>query len=81
MLQPLLGGCTLSAWNMARKFMTKFFGIVDYPPTPPIVAAPKNLDTNGKNGKCSKFSEMEGKGGEQVFGMFDTGIQPHLKKK
>ena len=52
--------------------MTKFLGIVDYPPTPPIVAAPKNLDTNGINGKCSKFSEMARKWGEQVFGMFDT---------
>ena len=36
----------LSAWNMAGKFMTKFFGIVDYPPTTPIVAAPKNCTWN-----------------------------------
>ena len=45
-----------------------------YTPTPHIVAAPKNLDTIGKNGKCSKFSEMARKWAEQVLGMFDTGI-------
>ena len=47
--------------------MTKFLGIVDYPPTPPIVAAPKNLDTNGINGKCSKFSEMAKNGANKFL--------------
>ena len=54
--------------------MTKLFGIVVYPPIPPILAATNFFDTNGKNGKCSKFSEMARKLAEQVFGLFDTGI-------